>query len=80
MSTWTCECDDEGGGGGEVRFRLNAAAYHTPEHLVWPVLMAKPALQLLHMAAPFLVQSEPVLGEPFGQLHILTDTQTQTGL
>ena len=33
--------------------------------------MAKPLLQLLHMAAPCLVQAAPVLGEPFGQLHML---------
>ena len=33
--------------------------------------MAKPTLQLLHMAAPDVVHSAPVLGEPFGQLHVL---------
>ena len=57
---------------------MNAAAYHTPEHLVWPVLMMKPTLQLLHIAAPDVVQSAPVLGEPFGQLHTLAGTHTYT--
>ena len=33
--------------------------------------MVKPGSQLLHMAAPCLVQADPVLGEPFGQLHVL---------
>ena len=33
--------------------------------------MVKPSLQLLHMAAPCVVQAAPVLGEPFGQLHML---------
>ena len=55
---------------------MSAAAYHTPEHFVWPVLMVKPPLQLLHMAAPCVVQSAPALGEPFGQLHMLADTHT----
>ena len=49
---------------------------HAPEHAVWPVLMVKPPLQLLHMAAPCLVQAAPVLGEPFGQLHILAARDT----
>ena len=49
---------------------------YPPEHLVWSVLMVKPALHVEHMAAPCLVQAAPVLGEPFGQLHTLADTHT----
>ena len=53
---------------------------HAPEHAVWSVLMVKPPLQLLHMAAPCLVQAAPVLREPFEQLHMLAarDTNTRT--
>ena len=59
-----------------MRVSLSAAAYHPPEHLVWSVLMVKPALHVEHMTAPFLVQAAPVLGEPFGQLHILAARDT----
>ena len=34
--------------------------------------MVNPRSQLLHMDAPPAVQSAPVLGEPFGQLHSQT--------
>ena len=44
---------------------------NVPEHSVLPTLMVKPPLQLLHMAAPCLVQAAPVFGEPFEQLHML---------
>ena len=50
---------------------LKLKPIHVPEHSVLATLMVKPPLQLLHMAAPFLVHSGPVLGEPFGQLHML---------
>ena len=49
---------------------LKLEALHAPKHAVWPALMVKPSLQLLHMAAPCFVQAAPVLGEPFGQLHL----------
>ena len=39
--------------------------------------MVNPALQLEHMVAPSLVQSAPVFGEPFGQLHTFAATNTQ---
>ena len=52
-------------------------AYHTPVHLVWPALALNPPLQLLHMAAPCLVQAAPVLGEPFEQLHLLAEGHTK---
>ena len=50
---------------------LKLEPMHAPEHSVWPVLMKNPTLQLLHMAAPCLVQEEPVLGVPFGQVQLL---------
>ena len=56
---------------GDVRVGLRGIAYHAPEHSVWPALMVNPTLQLSHMAAPCLVQEEPVLGEPFGQVQLL---------
>ena len=46
---------------------------HAPEHSVCPASMVKPPLQLLHMAAPCLVQAAPIFGEPFGQLHMLAE-------
>ena len=49
---------------------LKLEALHAPEHAVWFESMVKPPLQLLHMAAPCFVQAAPVLGEPFGQLHL----------
>ena len=56
---------------------LKLKPMHAPEHSVCPVLMKKPALQLLHMSVRCLVQAAPVLGEPFGQLHLLAARDTR---
>ena len=52
-------------------YSLDLETLHAPEQAVWSGLMVKPPLQLLHMAAPCLVQAAPVFGEPFEQLHML---------
>ena len=56
---------------------LKLEPLHAPEHAVWPELIVKPSLQLLHMDAPCLVQVAPVFGEPFGQVHMLAARDTQ---
>ena len=57
---------------------LKLKPMHAPEHSVCPVLMKKPALQLLHMSVRCLVQAAPVLGEPFEQRHMLAARDTHT--
>ena len=55
---------------------LKLEPLYSPEQAVWFALIVKPPLQLSHMAAPCLVHARRVLGEPFGQLHMLADTHT----
>ena len=71
-------CGGGGGGGGDGWGLLSAAAYHAPRHWVSAEFLRKPVLHSLHMAAPFVVQAAPVLGEPLWQVHVLADTHTHT--
>ena len=57
---------------------LKLEPLYSPEQAVWFALIVKPPLQLLHMAAPCLVHARRVLGEPFGQLHMLAARDIHT--